>query len=211
MRVRHYAYNLFSRNKLKKGQSYKGKKLPNLLQIWFLKDEVELFSKYPEIYHFCVQGIDSRNGDFFPGLSQDEHFININYFEDKSRDSSYNPESDLEHIMMFFTCKSEYETEKYVKFHNKPYLKELLENEKSFFDNEDNLEMYMKLEELEEKAKSEEKARKKAEAKAKFEENARKKAEADKAKAEADKAKVEAELKEARAELERLRAEKAQA
>ena len=99
--------------------------------------------------------------------------------------------------MMFFTCKSEYETEKYVKFHNKPYLKELLENEKSFFDNEDNLEMYMKLEELEEKAKSEEKARKKAEA--------------DKAKAEADKAKVEAELKEARAELERLRAEKAQA
>ena len=193
VRVRHYAYNLFSRNKLKKGQSYKGKKLPNLLQIWFLKDEVELFSKYPEIYHFCVQGIDSRNGVFFPGLSQDDHFININYFEDKSRDSSYNPESDLEHIMMFFTCKSEYETEKYVKFHNKPYLKELLENEKSFFDNEDNLEMYMKLEELEEKAKSEEKARKKAEAKAKFEENARKKAEADKAKAEAEaKAKDEA-------------------
>ena len=197
MRVRHYAYNLFSRNKLKKGQSYKGKKLPNLLQIWFLKDEVELFSKYPEIYHFCVQGIDSRNGDFFPGLSQDEHFININYFEDKSRDSSYEAQNEFEHIMMYFTCKNDVETATYIKDHKTPYLKVLLENEKMFHNDPEKMGVYMKLEELERRIKTESEARKKAEA--------------DKAKAEADKAKVEAELKEARAELERLRAEKAQA
>ena len=204
VRVRHYAYNLFSRNKLKKGQSYKGKKLPNLLQIWFLKDEVELFSKYPEIYHFCVQGIDSRNGDFFPGLSQDEHFININYFEDKSRDSSYEAQNEFEHIMMYFTCKNDVETATYIKDHKTPYLKVLLENEKMFHNDPEKMGVYMKLEELERRIKTESEARKKAEAD-------KAKAEADKAKVEADKAKVEAELKEARAELERLRAEKAQA
>jgi septal ring factor EnvC (AmiA/AmiB activator) len=80
----------------------------------------------------------------------------------------------------------------------------LLENEKMFHNDPEKMGVYMKLEELERRIKTESEARKKAEAD-------KAKAEADKAKVEADKAKVEAELKEARAELERLRAEKAQA
>ena len=192
VRVRHYAYNLFSRNKLKKGQSYKGTTIPNLLQIWFIKNEAEIFSRYPEKYHFCIQGIDSRSGEFLPGLSQDEHFININYFEAKAKKCNYKPKSDLEHIMMFFTCKSKAETERYVKFHYKPYLDELLENEKSFFDDEDNLELYMKFEQMERRAEEAEAEAKEAQAKAVKAEAEKAEAQARADKAEADNAKLRA-------------------
>ena len=191
---------MFSRNKLKEGQEYKDTHIPNLLQIWLVKDDKKFFEKNPDQYHFCVQGIDSRDNNFAKDLGQDDHFVNINYFEERS-DCGYEAQNEFEHIMMYFTCKNDIackndvETATYIKDHKTHYLKVLLENEKMFHNDPEKMGVYMKLEELERRIKTESEARKKAEA--------------DKAKAEADKAKAEAETKAKDEALQKSEAEKA--
>lgn len=189
VRIRHYDYNLFSRNKLKEGQEYKDTHIPNLLQIWLVKDDKKFFEKNPDQYHFCVQGIDSRDNNFAKDLGQDDHFVNINYFEERS-DCGYEAQNEFEHIMMYFTCKNDIETATYIKDHKTHYLKVLLENEKMFHNDPEKMGVYMKLEELERRIKTESEARKKAEAdKAKAEAEAKAKDEALQ-KSEAEKAKL---------------------
>ena len=198
VRIRHYDYNLFSRNKLKEGQEYKDTHIPNLLQIWLVKDDKKFFEKNPEHYHFCIQGIDSRDNGFAKDLGQDDHFVNINYFEDRA-DGSYEAQNEFEHIMMYFTCKNDIETATYIKDHQTSYLQVLVDNEKIFHNDPDKMEVYMKLEELESRLKAEAEARKNAE-----EEKAEAQAKANKA--EEEKAEAQARADKAEADNAQLRA-----
>ena len=211
IRIKHYKFNLFSRNKLKEGDDYENIRIPSIMQIWFVRNNSAMFELNPEIYHFCVQGIDSRTQGYNPCLGQDDHFVNVDYFERLSKKRGYIPKNDLEYIMLYLTCKNEEETQQFVEIHKKTYLQDLLNNEKLFLASPEKMGVYMKLEDLERRAEKAE-AEAKAEAeKAKAEAEARKKAEAEaKAKAEALQ-KANAELEAAKAEIERLKAEKAQA
>ncbi len=166
VRIRHYDYNLSSRHKLKRGQKYRNAHLPSLLQIWLIQGDKEWFQKCrPDEYHFCIQGTDSRDGTFVRGLSQDLHYVNIDYFEAKAEDEGYIPQNDLEIIMMYFTCKTLNQCKSFVRKYQKNYLREVLDNEIMYF--KEDKEPYMKFEEEIQARKAEKKRADKAEAEVK--------------------------------------------
>lgn len=195
VRVKHYKFNLFSRNKLKEGDDYEKVVIPSLMQIWFVRNNSAMFEINPEIYHFCVQGIDSRTGGYNPCLGQDDHYVNVDYFERLSKKQGYIPKNDLEYIMLYLTCKNEEETQQFVEIHKKTYLQDLLNNEKLFLASPEKMGVYMKLEDLERRAEKAEAEKAKAEAEAKAKAEALQKAEAENEALKAKIARLEAEAK----------------
>lgn len=144
IRIRHYSYNLFSRNKLTPGMDYNKAEAPNIIQIWLMKNNPKFFEGRTG-YYFGLQTIDNTTGYYDPAFGgRDDHFINVDYF---ARAKDYVPKNDLEILMMYLVCGTFRETNEYVKLHNKPYLQEMFKNEKIFLDNPGSRGLYMTLDE----------------------------------------------------------------